>query len=278
MPKVDLDALRAIPDDKQRFFTAREVFAQARIDAGNEIAEIIKENGRGSLVKAANIACYDVGGFHRRLNNGGFVLPPRSLVKLAYNYLNESCNMLYFGSKGITVLSRHESQLLNILVQMDSGSKEDVLGTAVSMLEKDREDGTLAESLSDIEILRRRLAELASDKYVRPADVTGENTVANIKSVIRKVTSDVAIEAPTIKAIMYIALELRTSIDYLIAPDYSQYTDLRFYNKPDNEVVTDTAALKIFSLYLRVSDESKARLAALAYHYAMANGISVGIS
>ena len=277
MPKVDLEALRAISDKTERFVTAKEVFAQARIDAGNEIAAIIKENGKGSLQEAANIADYDVGGLYKRLTKGGFVLPPRKLVRLAYNYLHESCNMIYFGTKGVSALPRHESLLLSTFMQLDDAGKDSILIAAASMLEADIRQGTTAESLSDIEILKRRLGEISSDKFVRPSEVIGADVDQRIKMTLRKFTDDLLVETPTIKAIMYFALELRTTIDYLIAPDYSQYTDLRFYNKPDDDIITDKIALKVFSFYLKASDESKARLEALTFHFAMENGIRIEI-
>ena len=258
MTKIDTEALLAIPDSKERYAASMKAFREAKIEAGKEIEQRLTSAGRGSLMRAAQVAGCDEGGFGRRLRSGGFTVPPDGLVRLSYQVLNQSCHRTYFGVRGVSELPVDLTYYLHILQELTDIERKRFLAYIQELNAADQDEPTRVDHMSSADIIRMRIKEASEDRYVMPENLCGEDAVSTLKTSIRKITtSDNPQSFMRIQTLMFMAMELNTSLDYFIAPDYLTFTDVRCYGKGPEKKPLRPVLVQILGIYLKMSQNAR---------------------
>lgn len=257
---LDLDSLRRIEDRDQRYRAALEIFTKAKLDAGARVEMELEGNGI-DFPYAAEVMGTSVAEFRRQLDKG-VRFKPHLTLRLANILLKESCHQLFFGERGITELPRLESHLTSILLEATPNVKNEVYAMAIHLYSQDRNSGTLYCQNDDSGLVRDRIMELCADRNVQSLYLLGQDECQMSKLCLRKfVTQEEPIYIPQNQVLMYYAFALNTSLDYFMAPDYTQFSDIRLFGSPTNQAVRDAQVIKIIGKFLVLCSESRRALA-----------------
>ena len=253
---IDTVSLLSIADKRERYLTAVKVFEQAKLEAGHAIDAEFQEKGI-SYLYAADLVEYPYQGFRQNLLKRGLALKPHALTNLAYKVLNRSCHHLFFGVDGVTELPRLPSWLAKCMLGSDR-LKNEAFNCVSRLYSEGKEDGTLLNDISEAELIRSRVFELAADRYVTVPNVLGADEPSIVKISLRKFTFPDK-KSYVLKNIMllYFTMELNTSLDYFTAPNYTQYTDLRCFGAPERECIRDRLVKQVLGKYLVLSPDAK---------------------
>lgn len=258
---LDLDALRKIEDRDQRYRAAIEMFIEAKVDAGERLEMELEGNGI-EFPYAAEVMGYSVAEFRRQLRKGGVRFKPHLTLRLANILLKESCHQLFFGERGVTELPRLESHLASILMDTDPSVKNETYAMAIRLYGQDRDSGALYCQEDDSGLVRDRILELCADRNVQLIYLLGRDECQMSKICLRKIVmQEKPPYIPHNQMLMYYAFALNTSLDYFMAPDYTQFSDIRLFGSPTDQVVRDAQTIKIIGKFLVLCPESRRALA-----------------
>lgn len=258
---LDLDALRGIEDREKRYRAALEMFIEAKLDAGERLEVELEGNGI-EFPYAAEVMGYSVAEFRRQLSKGGIRFKPHLTLRLANMLLKESCHQLFFGERGVTELPRLESHLASILMDAGPDVKNEAYTMAIRLYSQDRDAGTLYCQQDDSGLVRDRILELCADRNVQLIYLLGKDECQMSKICLRKfVTQEAPPYIPQNQVLMYYAFMLNTSVDYFMAPDYTQFSDIRLFGAPADQVIRDAQTVKTIGKFLVLCPESRRALA-----------------
>lgn len=197
-----------------------------------------------------------------------FYLPTDSCEKFCYKYLNKSVHEVLFGVAKATPLPRN----LNFLGQeLDKLSSSNGNGAyelcSLYMLCKeifDRDEGRTVDSLdapvvegSALAICKERLFEIADGVFCIPEESAGRSLSPNVRGWIRKIQYS-AVEGCTTFAIMHLAIEFQTTLDYLLVRNYARVGDICYRNEDGEEIVIRDRYVKdIISMILQMSEYAR---------------------
>lgn len=197
-----------------------------------------------------------------------FYLPADSCEKFCYKYLNKSVHEVLFGVAKATPLPRN----LNFFGQeLDKLSSSNGNGAyelcSLYMLCKeifDKDEGKTLDSLdapvvegSALAICKERLFEIADGVFCIPEESAGRILSPNVRAWIRKIQYS-AEESCTTFAIMHLAIEFQTTLDYLLVRNYARVGDISYRNEDGEEVVIRDRYVKdIIGMILQMSEYAR---------------------
>lgn len=255
---ADTKALLEIDDDKKRYEVSLSVFGDMRRDVTKLVRETIQEK-KYKITEIANDIGVDVGGISRRTRNDNtmFSLPNNSLVKFSRKYMTRSCHELFFGEKGITMLPKPLSVLVEYLSESSDANKERIL----TFTEQEYSAAAaMDELLTDVkasDLMRERLLEQIRDRHINPAYLFGKSAPAALKYSIRRYMDPEVDQSGNLSNIMYYTMCLGTSFDYFLAVDYTPYVGFKLFGADDSEVIKDKKIRRFVSKYLLLPKSRK---------------------
>lgn len=197
-----------------------------------------------------------------------FYLPTDSCEKFCYKYLNKSVHEVLFGVAKATPLPRN----LNFLAQeLDKLSSSNGNGAyelcSLYMLCKeifDRDEGKTVDSLdapvvegNALAICKERLLEIADGVFCIPEESAGRTLSPNVRTWIRRIQYS-AVEGCTTFAIMHLAIEFQTTLDYLLVRNYTRIGDICYRNEDGEEIVIrDRYVRDIIGMILQMSEYAR---------------------
>lgn len=197
-----------------------------------------------------------------------FYLPTDSCEKFCYKYLNKSVHEVLFGVAKATPLPRNLNFLGQELYKLSSSNGNGAYELcSLYMLCKeifDKDEDRAGDSLDTpvvegnaLAICKERLFEIADGLFCIPEESAGRVLSPNVRAWIRKIQHS-AVESCTTFAIMHLAIEFQTTLDYLLVRNYARIGDISYRNEDGEEVVIRDRYVKdIIGMILRMSEYAR---------------------
>lgn len=247
-----LEEYRKTTSLQERVNGYSDFFSSLRRQAGGKIKRELEDKGYTPVYVADAIEC-DRGRFTKGLNGDVFSVPHDSLVKLSANYLHKSCHEIILGEPGTTKLPKSLSLLVEIMRGYGLSTRHTCLTEIIKRFER-----TLPQEKNCQQIIKERYIEISYDKGVYPPNIINyEKNSAALKAlnnlrirISRMLFTDVKLTLQ-INTLMFLAMELGTSLDYFLVQDYTRYTNVCMYHDP-TDIVSDEAIVPFISYFLRL--------------------------
>ena len=260
MARIDVDEIMSVEDEKLRFQKAKDSFSKARLALSGEIRLFLDEHGISQL-DAAEIANVTPSALNKILKKE-FSLPTQSIAPFAFQIMRTSCHKLFFGQDLPTMMPKVLSYLVRELSDMEDTEREPFYSELEQLYIRDEEKKSLATDKSCPELLRDRVLEAASDRFIFPSHLCGRLTDMSIKVSLRKIEATEYPEfACSVPTIMYFAMSINTTVDYFVTADYTKFTSLRYFDGDVTDIVTEPDLISFVSKYLLLSKQSQDQFA-----------------
>lgn len=271
-----MQALYEEPNAVLRTRLIAAVLDACRDGIGRDVKEVISDKYGRSQYAIAEDCRLDPTGFARALNHK-FYLPLDSCEKFCYKYLNKSIHEVLFGAAKATPLPRHLNflgqQLYKLSVSNRDGKNE--LHSLYMLCKEifDKDDRAIQYSLdapviegNALAICRERLFEIADGVFCIPEEGAGRVLSPNVRTWIRRI-QHCAKESCTTFAVMHLAIEFQTTLDYLLVRNYAQIGDISCRNEDGKEIIIrDRYAKDIFGMILLMSENARTDFIGQAWH------------
>lgn len=273
---VDVQSLYEVSNPTLRTKLIAAVLDACRGEIMQRTDAVIKEKYGRSRYAIAEDCGMDQTALARTLNRR-FYLPMDSCEKFCYKYLNKSIHELFFGVSKATPLPRHLNFLGQELDRLsDAGSDGAYELCSLYILCKeifDRDENKFQNSLDTpvvegaaFAICRERLYEMADEVFSIPEEGAGRVLSSNVRAWIRKIQYSEEANGTTF-AIMHLAIEYQTTMDYLLVRNYTQVGDICYRCEDGSEVIIrDRYARDIFSMILQMSEKARTEFICQAWY------------
>ena len=184
-----------------------------------------------------------------------FSLPQEKLIKFSNKYMQQSCSETLLLEPAIIRLPKAVS-VIGKLIQEKKVDYDRCLAYVKSQYKTATYKNELP-NLKELDLIRERVLEIATDKSVPPQYICGKNPANGFRSTLNGII-DRSIEKALLQSIAFLAFKTDTAIDYFICEDYTKYTILCCYR--GGEKITDEKAVAFISYYTRLPKRYQERV------------------
>lgn len=264
---VDVEVLYNEYNASLRTKLAAAVFDACRSEISRNVKPVLRDKYGRSQYAIAEDCGLDPTAVARALKRK-FYLPTDSCEKFCYKYLNKSVHEVMFGVAKATPLPRHLNFLGQELYKLSSSDGNGAYELcSLYMLCKeifDKDENGIRDSLDTpvvegraLAICKERLLEIADGVFCIPEESAGRVLSSNVRGWIRKIQYS-TVEGCTTFAIMHLAMEFQTTLDYLLVRDYTRFGDISYRTEDGEEVVIKDRYVKdIIGMILRMSESAR---------------------
>jgi hypothetical protein len=260
MYTIDTNALLRIADGEERYEKSCDEFNRCREDLSQEIKKYMKEEGISSIDLSTFLGI-DPGGLSRSLRKP-FAVPLDKMTLFCYEFMHQSCHELFFGQSANTRLPRMLSYIVKIMMG-NAVIKKRVYERAEALYTQHRNANTLLTGCDTVDIVRARILEWAGDIVIPAKYLCGIDSPMPIRSGLSRLAEGERTSL-RINTVMYYTLIAETTLDYFLAVDYTQYTNIFLHDASPNDTIHDRFIRRFVGRYLTLPQEAKDELAQIA--------------
>lgn len=229
---IEFDAIRAESDPVLRHDIAAAQIDSARWKVGQRIAAELKEKGVRKIKVAEVCGCHP--SQLTRALSGQFMMPPDSLVILCNRFLFRTVHETMFGAPMVTQLPKHLSLLARELTSAKADVRSELHSRCQEILMGSKTAANISRPDDAVSVLKERVIEFADDRYCFVTNAPGRRYVSQLSMAVRKLTllrDDGKNHIGSLLFFMQMAIELGTSLDYLMVRNYARFGDVSYQNK-----------------------------------------------